>query len=698
MASQFTPQEIADIKSRWADRVYLSTEELADLEKEYKDLQVGIKGYTKELENARRDFKASMSDLVKNMIGGTSGLSQYNDAISASTKGLSTLAEAIPGVGKALSLTIKAVGWYSKQVTEQADNLSKTYKDISQVGLTGSAGMQGVFDSAQKFGYTVKEMGEFGTLLKSNSKELAQLGGTALAGTETFSEMSKSITRSDFGSRMQNMGMSIDNMNKGAANYLKLQVQQGRAREMTQEQLTAGAAEYIEQQDKLAKLTGLNAEAQYNIREAARKDEKFGAYLRQTERSGTEEEKKKAKMYEELNVTMAETAPTYAKGMRDIIAGGGAITSTEASQFAMTAPKTMAMIKEGKASAAEVRQAMSKELKERQKFIDEQAQRGIGGETFGPAYERAMLQQQGETMAESEKTAKDQQNVTDKLTQSTVKLENAQRNVTQKLDTGFNKGIGAVTKVFETIAKGVNIGATAAGGAVGVKPAGGGQIGGGGSGAAAPAAGPGIKDTSGAPGKAEDLLTFGSGTGSKANFDGLSDRMKNAVLKAAEQYKSATGKTLKINSANRTFEEQQRLYNELAPKGKPVAKPGKSNHEQGNAVDIQNYSDPLAVSAMRSQGLTNSIKGDPQHFSGSGFANGGIASGPKSGYSTTLHGTEAIVPLPNGNSIPVEMPMGNNSTDEQNEILEEQINKMSDLMKIMESQLSISSKILQMTQ
>ena len=38
-----------------------------------------------------------------------------------------------------------------------------------------------------------------------------------------------------------------------------------------------------------------------------------------------------------------------------------------------------------------------------------------------------------------------------------------------------------------------------------------------------------------------------------------------------------------------------------------------------------------------------------------GYATGGIAKGPNSGYPVMMHGTEAIVPLPNGKSIPVEM-------------------------------------------
>ena len=37
------------------------------------------------------------------------------------------------------------------------------------------------------------------------------------------------------------------------------------------------------------------------------------------------------------------------------------------------------------------------------------------------------------------------------------------------------------------------------------------------------------------------------------------------------------------------------------------------------------------------------------------FADGGVATGPNSGYDANLHGTEAVVPLPNGRSIPVQM-------------------------------------------
>ena len=39
----------------------------------------------------------------------------------------------------------------------------------------------------------------------------------------------------------------------------------------------------------------------------------------------------------------------------------------------------------------------------------------------------------------------------------------------------------------------------------------------------------------------------------------------------------------------------------------------------------------------------------------SGYSMGGIAKGSQAGYPAILHGTEAVVPLPNGNSIPVDL-------------------------------------------
>jgi len=43
------------------------------------------------------------------------------------------------------------------------------------------------------------------------------------------------------------------------------------------------------------------------------------------------------------------------------------------------------------------------------------------------------------------------------------------------------------------------------------------------------------------------------------------------------------------------------------------------------------------------------------------FAKGGIASGPTTGFPAMLHGTEAVVPLPDGKALPVNLDLGNSS-------------------------------------
>ncbi len=174
-----------------------------------------------------------------------------------------------------------------------------------------------------------------------------------------------------------------------------------------------------------------------------------------------------------------------------------------------------------------------------------------------------------------------------------------------------------------------------------------------------------ISDMGGAQGlkgSPNDLLQFGGASGSASNFEGLNDRLETAVLNAASEYNSLTGKKLKINSAKRDPNDQLRLYQEtveagrpgIGPTGMPVGRPGTSSHEKGLAVDIQNYNDPDALSALNRQGLQQVVPKDPVHFQLSA-EQGMIADGPETGYQATLHGKEAVIPMQNNSGDFVKM-------------------------------------------
>ena len=78
-----------------------------------------------------------------------------------------------------------------------------------------------------------------------------------------------------------------------------------------------------------------------------------------------------------------------------------------------------------------------------------------------------------------------------------------------------------------------------------------------------------------------------------------------------------------------------------------------------------------------------------------GYQYGGIASGPESGYQAMLHGTEAVIPLPNGKTIPVEMPGYTATLADQTGIMAMQLNKLDEIVRVMQNQVSVSNKILQ---
>jgi len=77
-----------------------------------------------------------------------------------------------------------------------------------------------------------------------------------------------------------------------------------------------------------------------------------------------------------------------------------------------------------------------------------------------------------------------------------------------------------------------------------------------------------------------------------------------------------------------------------------------------------------------------------------GYQFGGIASGPESGYAVELHGTEAVVPLPDGRSIPVDMPNYAENMQGQISAIMAQTARLDDLVGIMRNRNQISEKIL----
>ena len=76
------------------------------------------------------------------------------------------------------------------------------------------------------------------------------------------------------------------------------------------------------------------------------------------------------------------------------------------------------------------------------------------------------------------------------------------------------------------------------------------------------------------------------------------------------------------------------------------------------------------------------------------FADGGIASGPLSGYAATLHGTEAVVPLPDGKALPVKIDGGGAIS----QAMQYQTDLLNQILSAMQKNNTLTSGILQASQ
>ena len=233
----------------------------------FKDASSGVKGLT----SAQSKFSAALvkaiADTTKAMYQGKQGAEIMADSVETVTDALGTLGLTLMALGGPLGLLagalgagVLALGKFNKVASQQADQLFKTYKDLSSSGQAAAGGMTEIFENMQKFGYGIEQLGDMTALLKENSNALASFGGTAASGTKAFANAANEIQRSDVGKALQMLGKTPDDINKGVALFVKQQQQSGVSSSAINKDLAQQSAAYIKNLDILSKLTGDSAD------------------------------------------------------------------------------------------------------------------------------------------------------------------------------------------------------------------------------------------------------------------------------------------------------------------------------------------------------------------------------------------------------------------------------------------------------
>ena len=175
----------------------------------------------------------------------------------------------------------------------------------------------------------------------------------------------------------------------------------------------------------------------------------------------------------------------------------------------------------------------------------------------------------------------------------------------------------------------------------------------------------------------EKLIQFSGGlTGDYFHFSQLDPAFAKKLVAFAEKYNQLTGKKLDLQSSYRSPEEQAKLYDAWVDAGGSSTNPTvntpygqlttpskkRSNHNAGQAVDIS--ATQLNDQLLKQFGLTRPHPWDPVHVEGMpGAKTGGIFDGATSGYPMMFHGTEAIIPMLDGKTVPLNFKNASSETN-----------------------------------
>jgi GH24 family phage-related lysozyme (muramidase) len=768
----------------------------------------GIKTYADELKRSINALKTSAAKTVGSMAESAKGTGQYTEVLKAGADAANTYLSSRGPIGQASGELLKLATDYVVAVGKQADDLYKSYQTVSRAGSIGEGGITELYSTMQKFGYGIEELGDLEKILQANSTSLAALSGTAFDGAQTLGNLSKNIRESDIGVAFQNMGLTVDGMNAGIASYLRLEQRLGTGQLKTQEELQSGAQEYLYQQEKLTKITGLSADKQSEAREAALSEQRFGAHIADLKFKAADAESRgdlesaaklraQAERDQRINLNLkAAGNEEMAANFRNVTAGY--LNDKGALKFQNALPDAIKEIRNG-ASEADVMNAISRDAKKISQDTVELQKAGKASEIYGNMAEYRRVSNL-EDFNKRVARATESMDVTDPATGSMTKLGIKQRQTRDDLQNLKQIGIRPVTAGFEALAKAMSvIPGVASKVATTVTGGGGGTTGAqqrapAGTQAApkvapaaaapapvskaapataapapAPAPAPKVAPSAPAPtpsapapstpvsaapapveeakAKLTEKVTSTTAATGAAMTAGL-DAIKQMIIKHEglrnKPYKDSLGlwtvgvghligdgKTLP-EAMNREFSQQEimAMFEEDFTKHYAIAQrtPGwdKANDiGKGAMIDLAfnmgqwwnkfpNTAKALAAGDWKgaSAGLRDSkwfsqVKGRAVTVTGMieqagggsktpSAANGGILSGPAGGYAATLHGNEAVVPLPGKQSgIPVQTSGFDSLISSRVGMFTEQLQKFDSLMLAMQKHVDISNKILQ---
>ena len=617
------------------------------------------------------------------------GIKQWSNGLSAAGGKLGALGKILGLTAGAANTLNKATLTSARFLTERLNTSYKTFQQFGSIGALGADGIEGLLDQSinAKIGLEA-----YGKVVMNNAETLARFGGTTASGAQKFSELIADLTdpAKTAGDELRKLGLGGEDIANWAATYIASEQRMGRARAQTTEQLTQGTINYVKELDELSRLTGTSKEALEKQRQAAETDQAYRATLYKMEQEGNVEGAERLR--KTISAIGAAFGPEY---QRAAMAQASGLTSNEYAMAGMTstggklADILNNLVGPG-GNVAEALQSLQGAVKENLGTMADytQATHNQGGVMLnfvesmnGASMDLSKIGQPIKN--EQNAAAKTQNELTNNVITATKNMQELSVQMATLTKYALPSAAIAVktlgTAAAATAAYLMSIGGrpspTSGGGAAATTAPGPNTTPGGAATGQVPLGGqirprPGILDKLG-PDALQQLNV--SSQGERGQYD---PRLIGLAKNLQDMYPNIT--FTGINDRDDGAHGRGEALDFTLP-GMTVG-----DVEQGRSMveSLRNMGFRFALDEYNNP----SPKATGPHFHAQ-LATGGIVSGPKSGYGAMLHGTEAVVPLPDGRSIPVQTNDSGN--------FELQLDRLDTIISVMRDQVSATQKLLQ---
>ena len=211
--------------------------------------------------SARLEYLNANADMAANAVSGLAGAAGIAAVtLGVATGGLAALgAVAIGGVSSFISGLYKRTNEKEKAridiMSTEAENLVKTFNAANSAGAIFVGGMQQFRNTAVAAGLTQVQLSK---AIAENAENLRRFGGTTGGALGRYAAANK-LVMDQFGKQLMALGMSVDDIAGGTAQYMGILGLAGNTQKMTADQIATDTYSWLKNIRAISAFTGEDA-------------------------------------------------------------------------------------------------------------------------------------------------------------------------------------------------------------------------------------------------------------------------------------------------------------------------------------------------------------------------------------------------------------------------------------------------------